>query len=79
MVTSTLIALWLHQVFDDAPPYDEKALRKQDKRQVADYRDPDGTDRPCWKTPLYRVTTKLTRQGLRFFQNSRWPFDVGQR
>jgi len=69
MVTSILIAMRLHQVFDDEPPHDEKALRKQDKRQAARYRDPDGTDRPDWTAPLYRYTTKLSRQVLRFFQN----------
>ena len=46
IVTSLLIALRLHQMFDDTPPQDDKALRKQDKRQAARYRDPDGTDRP---------------------------------
>jgi len=69
IVTSLLIALHLHQVFDDVPPTDDKALRKQDKRQAARYRDPDGTDRPLWTAPLYRFTTKLSRQVLRFFQN----------
>jgi hypothetical protein len=69
IVTSILIALRLHQTFDDAPPHDDKALRKQDKRQAARYRDLDGTDRPDWTAPLYRFTTKLSRQVLRFFQN----------
>ncbi|MGB5762636.1 MAG: transposase [Sedimenticolaceae bacterium] len=69
IVTSILIVMRLHQVLGDEPPRDEKALRKQDKRQAARYRDPDGTDRPDWATPLYRYTTKLSRQVLRFFQN----------
>jgi hypothetical protein len=69
IATSILIAIHLHQIFDNKPPHDEKALRKQDKRQVAGYRDNDGTDRPDWTTPLYRFTTKLSRQVLRFFQN----------
>lgn len=53
IVTSILIVMRLHQVLGDEPPRDEKALRKQDKRQAARYRDPDGTDRPDWATPLY--------------------------
>ena len=69
IVTSILIVMRLHQVLGDEPPRDEKALRKQDERQAARYRDPDGTDRPDWATPLYRYTTKLSRQVLRFFQN----------
>ncbi len=69
IVTSILIVMRLHQVLGDEPPRDEKALRKQDKRQAARYRDPDGTDRPDWAAPLYRYTTKLSRQVLRFFQN----------
>lgn len=69
IVTSILIVMRLHQVLGDEPPDDEKALRKQDKRQAAGCRDPDGTDRPNWTVPLYRYTTKLSRQVLRFFQN----------
>ena len=68
IVTSILIALCLHRVFGDEPPQDEKALRKQDKRQAAGYREDDGTDRPNWTKPLYRFTTKISRQVLRFFQ-----------
>jgi len=69
IVTSILIVMRLHQALGDEPPRDEKALRKQDKRQAARYREPDGTDRPDWVAPLYRYTTKLSRQVLRFFQN----------
>jgi len=68
IVTSILIALCLHRVFGDEPPQDEKALRKQDKRQAAGSREDDGTDRPNWTKPLYRFTTKISRQVLRFFQ-----------
>ena len=69
IVTSILIALCLHHVFDGEPPDDEKAMRKQQKRQAAGFRDGDGTDRPRWTTPLYPFTTKISRQVLRFFQN----------
>jgi len=69
IVTSILIAMHLHQVFDNELPRDEKALRKHDKRQTARDQDPHGTDRRNWTAPLYRFTTKLRRQVLRFFQN----------
>lgn len=69
IVTSILVALCLHQVFDGEPPEDEKALRKQEKRQAAGFHDADGTDRPRWTEPLFRFTTKISRQVLRFFQN----------
>ena len=69
IVTSILIAMLLHQVLGDEPPHDEKALRKQDKRQAKGYGEKDGTDRPEWTRPLYRFTTKLSRQVLRFFRS----------
>jgi hypothetical protein len=69
IVTSLLIALCLHHVFDGEPPEDEKAMRKQEKRQAAGFHDADGTDRPRWTAPLYPFTTKISRQVLRFFQN----------
>lgn len=69
IVTSILIAMHLHRVFGDELPEDEKALRKQDKRQAKGYGEKDGTDRPEWTRPLYRFTTKLSRQVLRFFES----------
>lgn len=47
---------------------DEKALRKQDRRQLglADQR--GGTERPTWSARLYRYTSKLRRQVLRFLR-----------
>jgi hypothetical protein len=69
IVTSLLIALCLHHIFDGEPPEDEKAMRKQEKRQAAGFHDADGTDRPRWTAPLYPFTTKISRQVLRFFQN----------
>lgn len=69
IITSILITLCLHQVFDGEPPNHEKSLRKQEKRQAAGFHDTDGTDRPRWTEPLYRYTTKISRQVLRFFQN----------
>ena len=67
--TSILIAMLFHQVLGGSSPSDEKALRKHDKRQTACYRGPDGTDSPNWAAPLYRFTTKISRQMLRFFQS----------
>ena len=69
IVTSILIALCLYHVFDGEPPDDEKAMRKQEKRQAAGFHDADGTDRPRWTAPIYPFTTKISRQVLRFFQN----------
>jgi hypothetical protein len=45
---------------------DEKALRKQDRRQTSAT---DGTDRPDWSTPVFRYTSKVSRQVLRFFKH----------
>jgi len=69
IVTSIVIAMCLRQLFGDEPPRDDKALRKQDQRQAGRRGDPDGTDRPDWSAPLYRFTTKVSRQVLRFFQH----------
>jgi hypothetical protein len=69
IVTSILLSLCLHQVFGGDPPEDGKALRKQEKRQAAGIHDADGTDRPRWTEPLYRFTTKISRQVLRFFRH----------
>ena len=42
------------------------ALRKQDRRQTSNT---DGTDRPDWTTPVFRYTSKVSRQVLRFFKH----------
>ena len=47
---------------------EEKALRKQDKRQRAKLDARDGTDRPDWAAPPYRYTSKVSRQVLRFLK-----------
>jgi hypothetical protein len=44
-------------------------LRKQDKRQAAPTDQPDGTDRPDWTVPVFRYTSKVSRQVLRFFKH----------
>ena len=65
IITGILVALMLHRTLgnDDC---DEKALRKQDKRQRAALADSDGTDRPDWAAPIYRYSSKVSRQVLRF-------------
>ncbi len=66
MVTSLLVALFVHRKMGAHGVADEKALRKQDQRQTADT---DGTDRPDWSAALFRYTSKVSRQVLRFFKH----------
>jgi hypothetical protein len=66
IITSILVALFLHRHMGARGIQDEKALRKQDKRQTSET---DGTDRPDWTTPLFRHTSKVSRQVLRFFKH----------
>ena len=44
---------------------DEKALRKQVLRQSTDY---DSTDRPLWTLSVYRYTSKVSKQVVRFLK-----------
>jgi hypothetical protein len=69
IVTGILIAIMLHTTMGQHGIADEKALKKQDKRQTAQPDAPDGTDRPDWTTPLFRYTSKVSRQVLRFFKH----------
>jgi len=62
IVTSVLVALALHAILGRDGVNDEKALRKQDKRQAAPTDQPDGTDRPDWTAPVFRYTSKVSRQ-----------------
>ncbi len=66
IITSILVALLLHQKMGQHGIEDEKALRKQDRRQASET---DGTDRPDWSTPIFRYTSKVSRQVLRFFKH----------
>lgn len=68
IITGILVALMLHRTLAAEGTTDEKALRKQDKRQCAAPDDGDGTDRPDWAAPIYRYTSKVSRQVLRFFK-----------
>ena len=69
IVTSLLVALLVHGVLGPGGDADEKALAKQDRRQSASTDDTDGTDRPDWTAPLFRYTSKVSRQVLRFFKH----------
>ena len=66
IVTSLLVAMLLHRKMGEHGIEDEKALRKQDRRQTSET---DGTDRPDWTTPVFRYTSKVCRQVLRFFKH----------
>ena len=45
---------------------DAKSLRQQDRRQSSET---DGTDRPDWSTPIFRYTSKVSRQVQRFLKH----------
>jgi hypothetical protein len=68
IITSLLVAILLHTRLGAAGAHDEKAWAKQEKRQKAKLDHPDSTDRPDWTVPLFRYTTKVSRQVLRFFK-----------
>ncbi|WP_313950210.1 transposase [Accumulibacter sp.] len=65
IVTSLSLAMLLHRKMGQRGIEDKKALRKQDRRQTSKT---DGTDRPDWTTPIFRYTSKMSRQVLRFFK-----------
>jgi len=66
IVTSLLVAMLLQRKMGERGIDDEKALQKQDRRQTSET---DGTDRPDWSTPVFRYTSKVSRQVLRFFKH----------
>ena len=66
IITSILVALLLHRQMGQHGIEDEKALRKQHRRQRSAT---DGTDRPDWSTPIFRYTSKVSRQVLRFLKH----------
>ena len=66
IVTSILVAMLLHRKMGQHGINDEKAWRKQQRRQTAKT---DGTDRPDWSTNVFRHTSKVSRQVLRFFKH----------
>ena len=66
ILTSILAALFLHRTLGQQGVEDEKALQKQDRRHTPKIT--DGTDRPDWTRPLFRYTSKISRQVLRFLK-----------
>ncbi|MCP4823389.1 MAG: transposase [Shimia sp.] len=66
IVTSILVAMLLQRKMGRHGVNDEKALRKQARRQASQT---DGTDRPDWSTRIFRYTSKISRQVLRFFKH----------
>jgi hypothetical protein len=66
IITSILVAMLLHGTMGQYGVEDEKALRKQARRQTSET---DGTDRPDWSAPVFRYTSKVSRQVLRFFKH----------
>ena len=66
IITSILVAMLLHRKLGQHGIVDEKALRKQDRRNDSPT---DGTDRPDWSVPVFRFTSKISRQVLRFFKH----------
>jgi hypothetical protein len=66
IIASILVAILLHRQMGQQGIGDEKSLRKQDRRQRSAT---DGTDRPDWTTPIFRYTSKVSRQVLRFFKH----------
>jgi hypothetical protein len=68
IVTSILIAIILQQTLGTDGSRDIKSLRRQARRQVKAPHQSDGTDRPMWTAPVFRYTSKVSRQVLRFFK-----------
>jgi hypothetical protein len=66
IVTSLLVALLVHHRMGRYGIEDEKALRKHSRRQTSKT---DGTDRPDCSAPIFRYTSKASRQVLRFFKH----------
>lgn len=65
IITSILLAMLTYTKTGKDGTVDEKSIDKQQRRQSSTT---DGTDRPDWTSPVFRFTTKISRQVLRFFQ-----------
>lgn len=63
IITSILVAMLIHTKTGKDGTVDEKSIEKQLKRQGSLT---DGTDRPDWSLSVFRFTTKISRQVLRF-------------
>jgi hypothetical protein len=75
IVTSILVAMLVQRKMGRHGIVDEKAPQKQDRRQTPKI---DGTDRPDWSTPVFRYTSKASRQLLRFFKHCFHKPELGQ-
>jgi hypothetical protein len=62
----SLVAMLLQRKMGQHGICDVKALRKQDRRQTSRT---DGNERPDWSTPVFRYTSKISRQVLLFFKH----------
>ena len=69
IVTRVLVALLLRQALGADGCHDLKALRRIARRQAKPLEASDGNDRPHSSAPLYRNTSNVSRQALRFFRH----------
>lgn len=69
IITSIVVAMLVYIKCGKEDSVDKKSMDKQEKRQAASPDEADGTDRPDWSLPIFRYTTKISRQVLRFFEN----------
>jgi hypothetical protein len=69
---SFIVTLLLHQQFVAEGARDKKALHKRQTGPASAQSpgEPDGTERPDWNVQLFRHTSKISRQVLRFFKHS---------
>ena len=65
IITSLLMELFLHEKMGKNCFHDEKALQKQVIRQSTDY---DSTDRLLRTLSVYRYTSKVSKQVVRFLK-----------
>jgi hypothetical protein len=68
VLASVLVAMLLVCRLGPEGSADDKALKRQARRQAKKPEQPDGTDRPDWTVALFRSTSKVSRQVLRFFK-----------
>lgn len=65
VITQLLLALFLSK-HGMGGASDEKSIKKQAAREAGK---DGGTDRPQWSEKVFRFTSRLSRQVLRFFSN----------
>jgi hypothetical protein len=62
----SLVAMLLQRKMGQHGICEMKALRKQDRRQISRT---DDNDRPDWSTLVFRYTSKISRQVIRFLKH----------